>query len=85
MPTSQYWADSYINKRTTAAQAVAHIRSGQRVFVGSGCGEPQELVRALTATANRFSGLEIVRLLSRETASLTAIANKTLDTSLNIR
>ena len=85
MPASQYWADSYLHKIITADQAVKLIKSGQRVFIGSGCGEPQHLVQALTEQANSFSGLEIVRLLGRETASLTAIADKTMDTSLNIR
>ncbi len=85
MPASQYWADSYIQKQITADQAVGLIKSGQRVFIGSGCGEPQHLVQTLTEQANSFSGLEIVRLLGRETASLTAIADKTRDTSLNIR
>ena len=85
MPASQYWADSYLHKRITAEQAVRLIKSGQRVFIGSGCGEPQHLVQTLTEQANSFSGLEIVRLLGRETASLTAIADKTKDTSLNIR
>jgi acyl-CoA hydrolase/L-amino acid N-acyltransferase YncA len=85
MPASQYWADSYIEKKVAADEAIARIRSGHRVFIGSGCGEPQHLVQALTERANRFSGLEIVRLLGRETASLTAIADKTKDTSLNIR
>ena len=85
MPASQYWADSYLQKIITADEAVSLIKSGQRVFIGSGCGEPQHLVQALTERANRFSGLEIVRLLGRETASLTAIADKTMDTSLNIR
>ncbi len=85
MPASQYWADSYLQKKITAAQAVSLIKSGHRVFIGSGCGEPQHLVQALTEQANTFSGLEIVRLLGRETASLTAIADKTKDTSLNIR
>ena len=85
MPASQYWADSYLQKIITADQAVKLIKSGQRVFIGSGCGEPQHLVQALTEQANSFSGLEIVRLLGRETASLTAIADKTMDTSLNIR
>ena len=85
MPASQYWADSYLQKRVTAGQALAMVKSGQRVFIGSGCGEPQHLVQALTERANRFSGLEIVRLLGRETASLTAIADRTKDTSLNIR
>ncbi|MGI9538199.1 MAG: GNAT family N-acetyltransferase [Desulfocapsaceae bacterium] len=85
MPASQYWADSYLHKRISAEQAVRLIKSGQRVFIGSGCGEPQHLIQTLTEQANSFSGLEIVRLLGRETASLTAIADKTKDTSLNIR
>ncbi len=85
MPASQYWADSYLQKKITADQAVGLIKSGQRVFIGSGCGEPRHLVQTLTEQANSFSGLEIVRLLGRETASLTAIADKTKDTSLNIR
>jgi acyl-CoA hydrolase/GNAT superfamily N-acetyltransferase len=85
MPASQYWADRYVEKLTTAAEAIARIKSGQRVFIGSGCGEPQRLVQALCDNANYFSGLEIVRLLGRETASLTAIADRTRDTSLNIR
>ncbi len=85
MPASQYWADRYVEKLATAAEAIAKIKSGQRVFIGSGCGEPQRLVQALCDNANHFSGLEIVRLLGRETASLTAIADRTRDTSLNIR
>ena len=85
MPTSQYWADSYLQKTVKADDALARIKSGERVFIGSGCGEPQHLVQTLTERANRFSGLEIVRLLGRETASLTAIADRTADTSLNIR
>ncbi len=85
MPASQYWADSYLQKMITAKQAVGLIKSGQRVFIGSGCGEPQHLVQTLTEMAGSFSGLEIVRLLGRETASLTAIADRTKDTSLNIR
>jgi len=85
MPTSQYWADSYLQKKVNADEAIAKVKSGQRVFIGSGCGEPQHLVQTLTERANRFSGLEIVRLLGRETASLTAIADRTEDTSLNIR
>lgn len=85
MPNSQYWADGYLEKSVSPEKAIRHIRSGHRVFIGSGCGEPQILVRTLVEHTNDFSGLEIVRLLSRETASLTAIADKTKDTNLNIR
>jgi len=82
---SIYWADNYIEKRKSAVEAIKTIRSGQRVFIGSACGEPQELVRVLSETARRVSGLEIVRMLSMETSSLTAIANRTQDHSLSIR
>jgi acyl-CoA hydrolase/GNAT superfamily N-acetyltransferase len=85
MPNTQYWADTYLEKLVSPAEAIAKIRSGQRVFIGSGCGEPQVLVKQLVDTTFNFSGLEIVRLLGRETASLTAIADKTKDTNLNIR
>ena len=85
MPNSQYWADAYLNKRVDADTAIGRIRSGQRVFIGSGCGEPQVLVQKLVEKTNNFTGLEIIRLLGRETVSLAAIADKTQDTNLNIR
>jgi len=82
---SEYWADNYIEKQRTAEEAIKQIRPGQRVFIGSACGEPQALVRALSEKARYLTGLEIVRMMSQETTSLTAIANKTQDMSLNIR
>jgi acyl-CoA hydrolase/RimJ/RimL family protein N-acetyltransferase len=85
MPNTEYWADSYLEKSVKAEEAISRIRSGHRVFIGSGCGEPQILTQKLVEKTNNFSGLEIVRLLGRETASLTAIADKTKDTNLNIR
>ncbi len=85
MPNSQYWADGYLQKTVSAQEAISRIKSGHRVFIGSGCGEPQILVKTLVENSNKFSGLEIVRLLGRETTSLAAIADKTKDTNLNIR
>lgn len=85
MIPSIYWADNYIDKQKSAVEAIRMIRSGQRVFIGSACGEPQELVRVLSEAAIRASGLEIVRMLSMETTSLTAIANRTHDHSLSVR
>ncbi len=85
MPNTAYWADSYLEKTVTAEEAIDRIISGQRVFIGSGCGEPQILLQTLVEKTNNFSGLEIVRLLGQETASLTAIADRTRDTNLNIR
>ena len=85
MALSRYWADSYVQKKRTAEAATALIRPGQRVFISSAGGEPQALVRALSHAAAKISGLEIVRLMGRETTSLSEIADKTLDTSLTIR
>jgi acyl-CoA hydrolase/GNAT superfamily N-acetyltransferase len=85
MKRSIYWADNYVEKQRTAEEAIGLIRPGQRVYIGSASGEPQALVKALSAAAARISGLEVVRLMSRETTSLSAIADKTRDHSLNIR
>lgn len=85
MVDDKYWADSYVEKRCSAEKAIKTIRQGQRVFIGSACGEPQHLVAVLADNAIKFSGLEIVRMMSMESAPLTEIANRTLDDSLNIR
>ena len=85
MPKSSYWADSYIQKRTSADEALRHIKPGQRVFIGSSCGEPQHLVNALSIAAGRFTDLEIVRLLSIESGPLTLIANRSHSQQFNIR
>jgi acyl-CoA hydrolase len=85
MKKRSYWADNYIENRLTVQQAIRKIRPGQRVFIGSSCGEPQHLVQALAENISRFPDIEIVRLLALESAPLTLIANKTHDQSLNIR
>lgn len=82
---SLYWADNYIEKLKSAEQAVKAIRPGQRVFIGSACGEPQELMRALAENSRYLTGLEIVRMMSYESAPLTEIATKTHEMNLSIR
>ena len=68
--------DSYQSKLRTADEAVRMIRSGQRVFIGSSCGEPQHLVDALLNNATSFSDVEIVRLLSLEGSLLALMADE---------
>jgi acyl-CoA hydrolase len=70
-------ADNYMGKRSSAREAIGLIRPGQRVFIGSGCGEPQLLVRELADQASRLTDLEIIRLLGLESSPLTRIANQT--------
>ncbi len=85
MPKTTYWADNYVQKLTTAKKALKHIHPGQRVFIGSSCGEPQHLVTELSDISVRFTDLEIVRLLSVESGPLTLIANRSHSQQFNIR
>jgi acyl-CoA hydrolase/GNAT superfamily N-acetyltransferase len=85
MSESLYWADNYIEKRFNPDEAIRFIKSGQRVFIGSACGQPQQLVKTLSARTNLFTGLEVVRMMSTEITPLSDIADKTQDLSLNIR
>ena len=80
-----HWADRYVEKKKTASDAVRLIKGGQRVFIGSGCGEPQHLVKALAGTSNCFSDIEIVRLMALERTPLSLIADKTMCRNMNIR
>lgn len=85
MPKDIYWADNYAQNRRTATQALQNIKSGQRVFIGSACGEPQHLVKTLAEMSSRFKDLEIARLLSLETTPLTMIADKTRCQNFTVR
>jgi acyl-CoA hydrolase/GNAT superfamily N-acetyltransferase len=85
MATPTYWADKYVENRRTAGEVLHLIKPGQRVFIGSSCGEPQHLIRELSEMSHYLKDIEINRLMSLETTPLTLIANKTKDQSLNIR
>jgi acyl-CoA hydrolase len=37
----------YPEKVITAEEAIAWIKNGSRVFIGSACGEPQHLIHAM--------------------------------------
>lgn len=39
----------FSDKVVSAAHAVSHIKRGSRVFIGTGCGEPQQLIKAMVA------------------------------------
>ena len=75
----------YKSKLRNADEAVRMIRSGQRVFIGSSCGEPQHLVNALMDSADFFSDVEIVRLLSLEGSLLTLMADEYRGHKFHIR
>ena len=62
-PRDTDWQSRYHDKVETATHAVRRIRHGSRVFVGSGAGEPQSLVRALAAREN-LDDAEIVHIMT---------------------
>ena len=68
--------EKFKSKLCSANEAVGMIRSGQRVFIGSSCGEPQHLVNALMDNAQFFSDVEIVRLLSLEGSVMALMADE---------
>ena len=69
-------SEKYKSKLRTADEAVRMIRGGQRVFIGSSCGEPQHLINALMDNAEHYYDVEIVRLLSLESSILALMADE---------
>ncbi|MBW1987998.1 MAG: GNAT family N-acetyltransferase [Deltaproteobacteria bacterium] len=49
-------------KITTAREAIRNIRPGSRVFIGTGCGEPQHLIHALMAEKT-LTDIQIYQML----------------------
>lgn len=58
------WMQRYADKVKTAEEAISRIRPGDRVFIGSACGEPQELVRAMGRLAGQLIDTEICHVLT---------------------
>ncbi|MBN1670493.1 MAG: GNAT family N-acetyltransferase [Kiritimatiellae bacterium] len=58
------WQTTYKPLIATAKQAVAGIEPGRRIFVGTGCAQPVDLVAALTARCRELPNTEIVHLLT---------------------
>jgi len=59
------WQNRYSDMIATPKKAVSHVKHGQRVFIGTGCGEPVELVKALTDRAGELADVEIIHLITK--------------------
>jgi len=46
------WQSLYRSKVASAPEAVSKIKRGNRVFIGTGCGEPQHLIKAMVNDLN---------------------------------
>ncbi len=59
------WQTEYLEMVMTPEAAVAEIHPGKRIFIGTGCAQPLQLVKALTDRAKKLPDTEIVHLLTR--------------------
>jgi acyl-CoA hydrolase/GNAT superfamily N-acetyltransferase len=57
------WQGIYKSKVASAQEAVSKIRRGNRVFIGTGCGEPQHLIKAMVTDQN-LQDIMIYQMLS---------------------
>jgi acyl-CoA hydrolase/GNAT superfamily N-acetyltransferase len=48
----------------SAVEALSRLRSGMRVFIGSGCAAPQQLVTALAARGRELFDVEVIHILT---------------------
>jgi len=66
-----HWREKYANKIVPAINALNKIRPGDRMFIGSACGEPQELVRTLVESCEGIADTELVQVLTLGVAPYT--------------
>ncbi len=62
------WKQKHSSKIGTAASAMTLIKSGNSIFIGTGCGQPQHLVNALVEYSSHIYDAHIVHLLTMGTA-----------------
>jgi len=62
------WKQKYKDKTGTAPAAMKLIKSGNSIFIGTGCGQPQHLVNALVEHSSKIYDAHIVHLLTMGTA-----------------
>ena len=66
------WQEKYLDMIATPEKALSYLKPGHHVFIGTGCGEPVELVKAMTARSGHLSGVEIIHLLTKGEAPYAA-------------
>ncbi len=58
------WGEEYRSKLLSAEEAVLKVGPGRSVFLGTACGEPQSLVKALLAKSYAMIDSEVIQTLS---------------------
>ena len=62
--TAMEYDQRYADKAVTAEDAIQKIKRGSRVFIGTGCGEPQELIRTMVQDPN-LQDILLYQMLSK--------------------
>jgi acyl-CoA hydrolase len=57
------WQNTYASKLISAQEAMTKIKRGSRVFLGTGCGEPQHLIKAMVSDQGLYD-IMIYQMLS---------------------
>src|SRR4030042_2083971 len=65
------WRVRYADKIRTVDQAIATIRRGDKVFIGSGAAEPQTLVKSLIESSGRLADTRIMHIMTLGVAPYT--------------
>jgi acyl-CoA hydrolase len=62
------WKERFADRVATAEQAVKKVRSGDSIFIGTGCAEPEHLVAALVAHCGHIYDAKVIHLLTTGSA-----------------
>ncbi len=62
------WKEKFGSKISTAASAMKLVKSGNYIFIGTGCGQPQHLVNALVEHSGHIYDAHIIHLLTMGSA-----------------
>ena len=65
------WKTKWADRIGTAAEAMKLIKPGNSIFIGTGCGQPQHLVRALAEHSKHIYDAHIIHLLTMGEAPYT--------------
>ncbi|MDD2692843.1 MAG: 4-hydroxybutyrate CoA-transferase, partial [Simplicispira sp.] len=55
---------SYLQKRTSASDAMRHVRNGDSIIVPTGVGEPPTLLTALSEQRRNFQDVKVAQILA---------------------
>jgi 4-hydroxybutyrate CoA-transferase len=65
------WVDHYRSKIKTADEALAVLKSGDRVYIHQGCSQPEALLAAMVSRAPDVRDVEVIHLATMGTAEYT--------------